>query len=249
MYGASSATGDPPWFFVSPYLKNGTLVEYLKKIDLEVRSSGLGVGTNSSQSVPASPFRSPGARTVSLPASSRFSSSGENGQVGPSGSGSAPPMSRATSRDGSIQREWDLFRFMHEIARGMAYLHGNGVLHGDLKGSNVLVDEKYRAIISDFGQSEMKSEAYRISGTSPPREYITSLFSETGAYIATLDGTLRWQSPELMTGESQLTAADDVWAFSITCVEILNMGRMPWHLMDDNTVRHFVMSELWFGRQ
>ena len=47
-----------------------------------------------------------------------------------------------------------------------------------------------------------------------------------------------------MAGESQLTAADDVWAFSITCVEILNMGRMPWPLMDDNAVRHFVMSEL-----
>jgi len=52
-----------------------------------------------------------------------------------------------------------------------------------------------------------------------------------------------------MAGESQLTAADDVWAFSITCVEILNMGRMPWPLMDDNAVRHFVMSELWFGQQ
>ena len=93
-------------------------------------------------------------------------------------------MSRTTSRDSPIQREWDLFRFVHEIAKGMAYLHSNGVLHGDLKASNVLVDDKHRAIISDFGQSEMKSEAYRISGTSPPREYIT-LFSDTEAYIVT----------------------------------------------------------------
>ena len=27
----------------------------------------------------------------------------------------------------------DLLRFMHEIAKGMAYLHGCGVLHGDLR--------------------------------------------------------------------------------------------------------------------
>lgn len=30
LLGASSATGDPPWFFVSPYMKNGTVVSYLK---------------------------------------------------------------------------------------------------------------------------------------------------------------------------------------------------------------------------
>ena len=30
LLGASSATGDPPWFFVSPYYKNGSLVTFLK---------------------------------------------------------------------------------------------------------------------------------------------------------------------------------------------------------------------------
>lgn len=56
---------------------------------------------------------------------------------------------------------------MNEIAKGMAYLHSKGVLHGDLKAANVLVDDKYRCVVSDFGQSEMKSESYRISGISP----------------------------------------------------------------------------------
>ncbi|KAH7868923.1 uncharacterized protein C8R40DRAFT_1060595, partial [Lentinula edodes] len=62
----------------------------------------------------------------------------------------------------------DLLRFMHEISKGMEYLHGQGVLHGDLKASNVLVDVKIHCVISDFGQSEMRSEAYRISGTALP---------------------------------------------------------------------------------
>ena len=65
LFGASSASSDPPWFFVSPYFKNGSLVTYLKGL--------------------------PSLDAV------------------------------------------DLLKMIHEIAKGMAYLHGKGVLHGDLK--------------------------------------------------------------------------------------------------------------------
>ena len=49
-----------------------------------------------------------------------------------------------------------------QVCEGMKYLHHMGVLHGDLKASNVLVDDEYVCCISDFGQSEIKSEAYRM---------------------------------------------------------------------------------------
>ena len=45
-----------------------------------------------------------------------------------------------------------------------------------------------------------------------------------------------------MAGESQLTQATDVWAFSMSCVEILTMGRVPWPNHNDDSVRHFVLS-------
>ena len=45
-----------------------------------------------------------------------------------------------------------------------------------------------------------------------------------------------------MAGESQLTQATDVWAFSMCCVEILTMGRIPWVHQDDESVRYFVLS-------
>lgn len=41
-----------------------------------------------------------------------------------------------------------------------------------------------------------------------------------------------------------MTPAVDVWAFAITCSEILTMGRVPWPLMDDVAVRYFVLSSL-----
>jgi hypothetical protein len=34
------------------------------------------------------------------------------------------------------------------------------------KASNVLVDDEHRCVISDFGQSELKSEVCRITGSS-----------------------------------------------------------------------------------
>ncbi|KAJ6627483.1 hypothetical protein B0H10DRAFT_2161143 [Mycena sp. CBHHK59/15] len=122
-------------------------------------------------------------------------------------------------------REGDLLRFMHEVAKGMEYLHDKGVLHGDLKAANILVDDRIHCLVSDFGQSEMKSEAYRISGTAPPH------------------GTLRWQAPELMLGSSELTPEMDVYSYAICCVEILSMGRLPWPLMSDEAVRNFVLND------
>ena len=37
------------------------------------------------------------------------------------------------------------------------------------QAANVLVDDRHHCVISDFGQSEMKTEAYRISGIPLPR--------------------------------------------------------------------------------
>lgn len=181
LYGASSATGDPPWFFVTQYLKNGTLSEHLRRVEAEQKPSGLGLafttgmGSTSAVNTP----RGPGSRATTLPALSPWLGVNLANGLTPAGS-LTPPNTRNVKplpRDTPISREWDLFRFMHEIAKGMDYLHSNGVLHGDLKASNVLVDDKYRCIICDFGQSEMKSEAFRISGTHP-RMFLNDVFRD-----------------------------------------------------------------------
>ena len=60
------------------------------------------------------------------------------------------------------------------------------------------------------------------------------------------DGTLRWQAPEVMSGQSQLTTEVDVYAFGISCVEILTKGGLPWPMMDDDAVRHMVLSAFFY---
>ncbi|VDB84672.1 unnamed protein product [Peniophora sp. CBMAI 1063] len=120
----------------------------------------------------------------------------------------------------------DHLKMMHEIAQGMSYLHSKDVLHGDLKASNILVDDSLCCIIADFGQSEMRSEVFRLSASPPSR------------------GTVRWQAPEVIMGAvASLTPGADVYAFGILCAEIVNQGAIPWPLADDNIIRHLVCVE------
>ncbi|CAK5265672.1 unnamed protein product [Mycena citricolor] len=199
LYGASAATGDGPWFFVCPYEKNGCLNAYLRQTYGSLEDSR-----------------------------ERFSSV-PSGHLSGLGSASTRPRHISAPAGYPVKEEPDLLRFIHEIAKGMDYLHGQGVLHGDLKVlvgcANILVNDNLHCLVSDFGQSELKSEVFRISGTGTPH------------------GTLRWQAPELMLGHCQLTPAMDIYAFAMCCVEILTLGKMPWPLSDDEDVRYFVIKE------
>jgi serine/threonine protein kinase len=56
-----------------------------------------------------------------------------------------------------------------------------------------------------------------------------------------LDGTLRWQAPEIISGESVMTPEVDVYAFAIVCVEILTNGDLPWAMLDDQAVQQIVL--------
>ncbi len=125
VYGASSTSCDPPWFFVSPYAKNGSLPEYLRRLQLEHGG-----------------FPVPLTQSVSS-ASVRKSSPARDSLFRSSLTGSFTGRYDRSPGVGDIPKEWDLYRFMHEIAKGMEYLHNVkvvrgeremfGVLHGDLK--------------------------------------------------------------------------------------------------------------------
>ncbi|KAF7315430.1 Protein kinase domain-containing protein [Mycena indigotica] len=206
LYGASAVNGDGPYFFVCPYEKYGCLSEFLRKL-AHHQSEGSNVRSRHA----SLPEGSPGGSVIRPSIRSKHVSANMNMFALLAG------------------QDTDLLRFMHEIGRGMEYLHDKGVLHGDLKAANILVDDHIHCLVADFGQSEMKSEVFRISGTSPPtRKYY---------------GTLRWQAPELMLGHGQMTTAMDVYSFAMCCVEILTMGKMPWPFANDEDVRHLVLKE------
>ncbi|KAG6907572.1 hypothetical protein DXG01_008409 [Tephrocybe rancida] len=104
-----------------------------------------------------------------------------------------------------------------DTAAGVEYLHANGIVHGDLKALNVLVDMSGRACLSDFG----------LSGVADKK--IMTWATQSSA--ASKGGTSRWQAPELHDPDINNihnSKESDVFAWASTNYEIFT-GNVPFH--------------------
>ncbi|CAM9860173.1 unnamed protein product, partial [Sphacelaria rigidula] len=89
---------------------------------------------------------------------------------------------------------------LYDVARGMSFLHVNGILHRDLKSANVLMFANGRLKLCDFGLSKTKTDL--------------SSRSIRGAV-----GTTQWMSPEEMD-DSPANELTDVYSFGVLCFEV-----------------------------
>ncbi|EKM49305.1 uncharacterized protein PHACADRAFT_131825 [Phanerochaete carnosa HHB-10118-sp] len=108
---------------------------------------------------------------------------------------------------------WLLNRWINHIANGMAYLHAEGVVHGDLRGVNILVDGEENAQIGDFGLA-------------------TFIHGHSRNYESLRTGNFQWQAPEIMLAEgsdsTRITPASDVYSFSHVCIELYSGQPSPY---------------------
>ncbi|KAJ6479587.1 kinase-like domain-containing protein [Mycena sanguinolenta] len=109
-----------------------------------------------------------------------------------------------------------------QIAAGLGYLRSQCIIHGDLKGANILIDEHRNAHISDFGCS------YTVSRHNHSR--LPPAFPLDPPERASTCGSCRWMAPELLLPpqfNSRATFESDVFAFGMVMYEILAGGEVP----------------------
>ncbi|KAG8898475.1 hypothetical protein FRC01_010897, partial [Tulasnella sp. 417] len=102
-----------------------------------------------------------------------------------------------------------------ETADAVDYLHRESIVHGDIKANNLLINESGHVMLCDFGLAK-------------------STYAQTSTALKGA-GTFRWQSPELWDNAPR-TFASDVYAFSMTIVEVLT-GLPPFsHLENEVSI-------------
>ena len=109
------------------------------------------------------------------------------------------------ARDGRLP-VGDVVRLLCQLADALAHAHACGVVHGDVKPENVLLDDDGRALLVDFG-------AVRLGGRA-------------GDAAAPVVGTPLYMSPEQAAGEPALDARSDVYSLAVLGFELL-AGRPP----------------------
>jgi serine/threonine protein kinase len=101
----------------------------------------------------------------------------------------------------------DILRYGIEIASALDYLHHQGIIHRDLKTSNILLDMSGHTYLADFGLA-------RIVSTS-------TLAFHTG------HGTPPYAPPEQIQSRA-ITSKSDIFSFGILLFEMLT-GQLPWN--------------------
>uniref|UniRef100_A0ACD5U108 Uncharacterized protein n=1 Tax=Avena sativa TaxID=4498 RepID=A0ACD5U108_AVESA len=96
-----------------------------------------------------------------------------------------------------------------DVAAGLAYLHGESIVHGDIKARNVVLVADGRAKLADFGCARKAGDPI-------------------------IGGTPAFMAPEVARGEEQGPAAD-VWALGCIILEMAT-GRAPWSGMDGDAL-------------
>ncbi|KAL4086200.1 hypothetical protein PRIC1_014331 [Phytophthora ramorum] len=108
-----------------------------------------------------------------------------------------------------------MWKYLHEAALGLEYLHERGIAHGDLRCSNILIGSDGVAKLSNFGLTGSMKE-----------------WNSVGVV-----GSMHWQSPEVLEGDPP-SRESDVYSLGM-CILEAESGKKPWSKMDVLWIRNW----------
>jgi len=102
-------------------------------------------------------------------------------------------------------QEEHLKHLMKHLLEGIGALHQAGVIHRDLKSSNLLISQEGDLKIADFGLARMMKKKVRLTSTVVTRWY---------------------RAPELLLGDQHYTQAIDMWSMGCILGEVLKRAAL-----------------------
>ena len=102
----------------------------------------------------------------------------------------------------------EVCRCLGDIAGALDYIHHEGIVHRDIKASNVLLNDEGRCYLTDFGIARITSDATQLTST--------------GNVLGTVD----YVAPELFEVHRRADARSDLYSLGVLLYEMVT-GRLP----------------------
>ncbi len=123
--------------------------------------------------------------------------------------------------------EESLLGWYADMSDALAYIHSAGIVHRDVKPSNILVSADGHAVLADFGVSRISDDALRKEISAE-----ATMATDAATAVRIVFGTANYLAPEVQSGRAATPAAD-IYALGVTLFRLLTG---VWYEPDSNAL-------------